>query len=230
MVVLFGHRGANRLHLENTMPAFEAALAAGLHGIELDIQRTRDGVLVVHHDFHLPDGRLLAALEYTELRLPDGYSVPTLQEVLVWAKKTGAYLNIEIKLETFATDGREREVATLVERSGIAQQIIISSFNPVCLWRVKRLVPALETALLFYNAPKMPWWLQDARTAPLLGVVALHPHFSQVTPEMVRKAHARGWKVNVWTVNDLAVAQNLIAMGVDGLIGDEPQVLLEANK
>ena len=106
VAILLGHRGANRLHLENTMPAFEAALQAGLHGIELDVQRTKDGVLVVHHDFHLTDGRLIAALDFNELRLPEPYTVPTLEEVLNWAKQSGAYLNIEIKLETFATDGQ----------------------------------------------------------------------------------------------------------------------------
>jgi glycerophosphoryl diester phosphodiesterase len=226
MALLLGHRGANRLHLENTMPAFEAALAAGLNGVELDVQRTRDGVLVVHHDFHLPDGRFIAALEFAELRLPDGYSVPKLEEVLVWAKKTGAYLNIEIKLETLATDGREHEVAALVERSGLGQQIIISSFNPFSLARLRYHAPALETALLYYNHPKMPWWLRDGMTAPLLGISAIHPHHSLVTPALMARAKQRGWKVNVWTVNEPSDVSRVLALGVDGIIGDLPETLL----
>ncbi len=208
------------------MPAFEAALEAGLGGIELDIQRTRDGVLVVHHDFHLPDGRTIAALDFAELRLPDGYAVPKLEQVLAWAKTTGAFVNIEIKLETLATDRREHGVATLVERSGLGNQIIISSFNPVSLWRIKRFAPGLETGLLFYNSQKN-WWLDHGYLAPFLGVNAIHPHFSQVTPELVKNAHARGWKVNTWTVNDPEIAAKLLEMGVDGIIGDEPAVLLE---
>jgi glycerophosphoryl diester phosphodiesterase len=229
MALLLGHRGANRRHLENTMPAFEAALEAGLHGVELDVQRTKDGVLVVHHDFHLPDGRLIAALELHQLRLPDGDTVPKLEEVLVWAKKTGAYLNIEIKLESFATDGREREVAALVERSGLGGQVIVSSFNPFSLLRVRYAAPALETALLYYDHPKMPWWLRGGITAPLLGVVAIHPHHSLVTPALMARAKRRGWKVNVWTVNEPTDVRRLLELGVDGIIGDVPNVLLEKN-
>ncbi len=210
------------------MPAFIAALEAGLHGIELDVQRTKDGVLVVHHDFHLPDGRLIAALDFNQLRLPEPYTIPKLEEVLMWAKQTAAYLNIEIKLETFATDGREKEVAALVERSGIGNQIIISSFNPVSLWRIKRLAPALETALLFYNTKKN-WLFDHGYLAPFLGVGAIHPHHSQVSLDMVLMAHRMGWKVNVWTVNDPEIAQKLLVMGVDGIIGDEPAVLLESR-
>jgi glycerophosphoryl diester phosphodiesterase len=225
MPLLLGHRGANRVHLENTMPAFEAALSAGLQGVELDVQRTRDGVLIVHHDFHLPDGRLIAALDFSQMHLPNGYNVPTLAEVLTWAKTTGAYLNIEIKLETWQTDGREYEVASLVERSGLGEQIIISSFNPVSLWRVKRAAPGLETALLFYNS-KRNWVLDHGYLAPFLGIAAIHPHHSLVTPELVLNAHRRGWKVNVWTVNDPDLSTRLLSMGVDGLIGDEPSNLL----
>ena len=207
------------------MPAFEAALAAGLGGVELDIQRTRDGVIVVHHDFHLPDGRLIAALNFAELRLPNDYAVPRLEQVLAWAKTTKAYLNIEIKLETFATDGREHGLATLVERSGLGNQIIISSFNPVSLWRIKRLAPGLDTALLFYNSKKN-WLLDRGYLAPFLGISAIHPHYSLVTPKLVKNAHARGWKVNVWTVNDPEIAAKLLSMDVDGLIGDLPTALL----
>ncbi len=210
------------------MPAFEAALQAGLHGIELDVQRTKDGVLVVHHGFHLPDGRLIASLDFAQLCLPEPYTIPKLEEVLTWAKQTGAYLNIEIKLETFATDGREKEVAALVERSGIGNQIIISSFNPVSLWRIKRLAPALETALLFYNTKKN-WLLDHGYLAPFLGISALHPHHSQVSLDMVLMAHRMGWKVNVWTVNEPEIVAKLLTLGVDGIIGDVPNVLLERH-
>jgi glycerophosphoryl diester phosphodiesterase len=229
MALLLGHRGANKLHLENTMPAFEAALQAGLHGVELDVQRTKDGVLVVHHDFHLPDGRLVAALEFAELRLPNGYTVPKLEEVLVWAKTTGAYLNIEIKLQTFATDGREPEVAALVERMGLGGQVIVSSFNPFSLLRVRYAAPALETALLYDNTSPPHWLLDDGRTARLLGVSAIHPHHSLVTPALMARAKRHGWKVNVWTVNEPADVVQLLELGVDGIIGDLPQVLLGVN-
>jgi glycerophosphoryl diester phosphodiesterase len=222
--LLLGHRGSPKTHAENTLPSFTAALEAGLDGFELDVQRTLDGVLVTHHDFYLKDGRLIAALRFAEL--PG--DVPKLEDVLRFALERGAYVNVEIKLESLRTDGRERETVALIEDLRMARQTIISSFNPVSLARVRFAAPAFETALLY--APGLTqWYLKDGASAPLLGVRAIHPHFSQVTTELVQRAHARGWRVNTWTVNDLPTAKRLLETGVDALIGDYPDVLLAAR-
>ena len=222
---LLGHRGSPKQHVENTLESFTSALEAGLDGFELDVQRTLDGVLVTHHDFHLADGRLIAALKHAELPA----HVPTLEAVLLLAKERGAYVNVEVKLETSASDGRERETAGLIARLGMIENVIVSSFNPLSLARVKWADRRLETGLLY--APDMTqWYLKDGFAAPLLFVSAIHPHHSQVTAELVKNAHARGWKVNTWTVNDLETARRLLEIGVDGLIGDYPEILLEARR
>jgi glycerophosphoryl diester phosphodiesterase len=150
--------------------------------------------------------------------------------VLEWARGNGAFLNIEIKLKTSITDGREVQTAALIERYGLQSQILISSFNPSSLWRVKRAAPSLETALLFDNTSQPQWLLNDARVAPFLQINALHPHHPLVTPELMARARRHGWKVNVWTVNDLETARRLIGLGVNGLIGDCSNVLLEARE
>ncbi len=211
------------------MPSFQAAMDAGLDGVELDVQRTRDGALVIHHDEHLPDGRRIAALDAHALPLPEPAQIHKLEEVLEWARGNGAFLNIEIKLRTLSTDDREAQTAALIERYGLQSQTLISSFNPMTLWRIKRAAPSLETALLFDNDAKPHWLLDNARVAPLLGISAIHPHHRLVTPELVARARRYGWKVNVWTVNDLGTARRLVALGVDGLIGDHPDVLLQAR-
>jgi glycerophosphoryl diester phosphodiesterase len=228
--MLLGHRGSPKQHLENTLPSFQAAMDAGLDGIELDVQRTRDGALVIHHDEHLPDGRLIAALEYHELRLPKQAKMPRLEEVLEWARGNGAFLNIEIKLRTLSTDGREAQTAALIERYGLQPQVLISSFNPTALWRVKRAAPGIQTALLFDNTSEPHWLLDDARAAAFLEVHALHPHHRLVTPALMTRAQRYGWKVNAWTVNDLETARKLIVLGVNGLVGDYPEVLLQARE
>jgi glycerophosphoryl diester phosphodiesterase len=209
---------------ENTLESFRAALEAGLDGFELDVQRTLDGVLVTHHDFHLNDGRLIAALRHEELPQP----IPTLETVLELAKKADAFVNIEIKLESPNSDGREREMAALVRKLGMRERVVVSSFNPLSLARVKWADSSLETGLLY--APDLQrWYLKGGWTANVLFVNAIHPHHSQVTPDLVQRAHARGWRVNTWTVNDLDTARRLLEMGVDALIGDLPGVLLEAR-
>jgi glycerophosphoryl diester phosphodiesterase len=222
--LLLGHRGSPKVQKENTLESFRSALEAGLDGFELDVQRTIDGVLVTHHDFHLADGRLIAALRHAELPA----EVPTLETVLSLARERNAFVNVEIKLEQANSDGRERETAALIARLEMRESTIISSFNPVSLARVKFADFKLATALLY--APDLTqWYLKDGVSANLLFVSAIHPHHSQVTPELIARAHARGWRVNTWTVNDLELARRLIGMGIDALIGDYPALLLEAR-
>jgi glycerophosphoryl diester phosphodiesterase len=231
--ILLGHRGNPRAKHENTLESFQLALEAGLNGIELDVQRSLNGVLVVHHDFFLPDGRLIAALNDTEimnLELPGGLRVPTLEAVLIWAKNAGVYVNVEIKSEAMNSDGRETETVRLIERLGLGEQVIISSFNPASIVRVRLANVRLETALLYDNEAGSPWFLEDGKSAALMGVKAIHPHHSLVTPELIVRAKSRGWRVNVWTVNDLELGVKLLEMGANALIGDDPAILLEARK
>jgi glycerophosphoryl diester phosphodiesterase len=236
--MLLGHRGSPKAARENTLESFQLALEAGLDGIELDVQRSFDGVLVVHHDFFLPDGRLIAALKGAEvmaLELPGNLRVPTLEAVLLWAKTSGAFVNVEIKSETVNSDGREPETVRLIERLGVADQILISSFNPASIARVRLANSGLNTALLFDNKSidnqgSAPWLLEDGKTAAFMGVQAIHPHHSLVTPALMRRAKTRGWRVNVWTVNDLELGVKLLEMGVNALIGDFPELLLGARE
>jgi glycerophosphoryl diester phosphodiesterase len=222
--LLLGHRGSPRQSRENTLPSFTAALEAGLDGFELDVQRSLDGVLVTHHDAHLEDGRLIAALRRDELP-PE---IPSLESVLSLARSARAYVNVEIKLEGLTSDGRERETAALVNSLNMHEQVIVSSFNPLSLARVKWADAKLETGLLY--APGLnQWYLKDGWSANVLFVNAIHPHHSQVTPALMMRARQRGWRVNTWTVNDPEEARRLLALGVDALIGDVPAVLLEAR-
>jgi glycerophosphoryl diester phosphodiesterase len=206
-------------------------MLVGLDGVELDVQSTLDGVLVVHHDFHLPDGRLIAALPSRDVlsaQLPDDGNVPTFESVLGWAHDRNAYLNIEIKSVGWNTDGREVSAVRAVQRFGSQNRVIVSSFNPVSIVRVRLADPKLETALLWDDDLRPEWLLARGQLAPLLGVCAVHPRHTLITPEFVERAHAKGWRVNTWTVNDPDRAKALLAMGVDGLISDAPTVLLTA--
>lgn len=230
-VMLLGHRGSPNVARENTLPSFQAAMDAGLDGVELDVQRTLDGVLVVHHDFHLPDGRLIAALNASEVEaaiLPMNGRTPRLEQVLEWAKSANAFVNVEIKSNGLASDNRELETVKCIAATGMRSNVIVSSFNPASLARVRFADSGLETGLLYENNTEPKWLLENGWSAVLLGVKALHPYHADVTPELMQRAKKRGWKVNTWTVNDLEIAQDMIALGVNALIGNFPEILLEA--
>jgi glycerophosphoryl diester phosphodiesterase len=224
--LLIGHRGVRGERPENTMPAFELAFEAGLDGVETDVQRTRDGELILFHDFET-QGKKIKSLSYLHLKSIDP-RIPKVAELLGLAKAyPGTLLNLELKSETLSTDGLERDTVHLVRQYGLEDRVVISSFNPVSLLRVRLLDPSIRTGLLY--SPDMPWWGRNALFAPWLHVDALHPYFEQVTPQMLSSAHRRGLMVNTWTVNDEMRISSLSSWGVDAIIGDSPTRLLSGK-
>lgn len=224
--LLLGHRGVRGARPENTLAAFRLAFESGLDGIEFDVQRSADGVLVVTHD-SVVDGMDVASLGFAELsgRIE---GLPRLEEVFELARGyPGRLLNLEVKTERARNHGLERQVAAAVRASGLADRVLVSSFNPLALGRVRLAAPELRTALLF--APDMPAWLRSGRLAGWLHVDAIHPHHSGVTASGMRRARARGLQVNTWTVNDAREVKRVTALGVDGIIADDPVALKVAS-
>ena len=215
--LLLGHRGSPLEHRENTLASFQAVMDAGLDGVELDVRRCVDGILVVHHDEKLFDGRRIADLSFPELR---PHPIPKLAEVLAWASDVGAFVNVELKYESLRSDDRVVGTADLLRFHGLLRTSVVSSFNPLLLAPLPK---GVGRGLLFDRAPGL--MLQIARR---LDVQAVHPHFSLVTPGLMEAAQKRDWHVNVWTVNDEATARELLAQGAGGLIGNVPAALLAA--
>ncbi len=145
--LVIAHRGASASFPENTIEAFRGAAEQGADWVELDARRTADGALVVHHDAHLPDGRAIVDLAAADL--PG--SVPTLAAALDACAGMG--VNIEIKNNPPDPDldpdehVAEQTVALLAERGG-RDEVLISSFNPATLVRIRDRAPHLATALL----------------------------------------------------------------------------------
>lgn len=223
--LLIGHRGVRGAIPENTLAAFAAAINAGLDGLEFDVQRSRDGALVIFHDF-TTHGHEVTALTLAELRRlhPEA---PTVDELAALAGRyPGTLLNLEIKAKSHDTQGLERSVVEAVRRLGLAGRTLISSFSPLSLLRVRLLAPELRTALLF--APDLPWWLRHGWLAGWLHVDAIHPHYSQVTPKLMAAARRRGLMVNTWTVNDPLEVKRVLELGVDAVMADDPSTLKQA--
>lgn len=222
--LLLGHRGSPLQFRENTIASFQAALDAGLDGVELDVRRLQDGTLVLHHDAHLEDGRVLRNLTRTDL--PDW--LPTVQEALAWMADTGAYVNIEFKWERecWQPDDRVYRTLDLVRGLGLGRRVIVSSFNPLYLVASRQAAPEIERGFLFERVLPDPV-LRGVMS--LTGSVALHPRFSLIDEKLMGLAQGFGWRVNTWTVNERAEVQRLVGLGVAAIIGNYPEVLLTAR-
>ena len=235
--LIFGHRGASADAPQNTLPAFELALAQDADGIELDVHRTKDGELVIVHDFEV-DGTTDGTGTVTEMTVAEikeldagnyfdarftGTPVPTLSEVFEALGKK-LYVNVEIKSQSPQTDGVEQAVADCIVRHGMAERVIVSSFNPLTLKRFRPLMPDVPVAYL--DSPEIPDMVRElVRDFPH---ELQHPHTEMVDAAYVQAARNAGRRINVWTANDMPRAVELVKLGVDGLVTDLPGAMRAA--
>jgi glycerophosphoryl diester phosphodiesterase len=231
MTLVIAHRGASAYAPENTLPAFELAVRQGADMLELDVQRSADGVLVVFHDDTTErwDGRrrLATACTLAELRALDigGARVATLAEVCAFARERDVRLNVEIK-----GLGIGALVAHMLRDERVEDLVLISSFEAGALREVAAASPRLPRAYLMGNDTYRPdvrlreaWPFAALRR---LDVAAWHPSRDlPLLTWLIPRVRRAGYAVNVWTVDDVAAMRRLIALGVDGIITDVPDVL-----
>lgn len=237
MTQVIGHRGAPRLEPENTVASFLTAVATGADGIELDVRRTADGTLAVHHDAHLADGRALVDMPAADLPPV----IPDLAAVLD-ACRGVAVVNVEIKNwpDDVDFDSSLQVVEHVVELLGgrpaaERTRLLVSCFHLPSLDRVRELVPDLATAWLVIGPGadgRTPTGVDPVRAMVAETVVhghaALHPHHAFVTPELVAVAHEADVAVNTWTCDDPDRIRWLAGLGVDGIVTNVPDAALAA--
>ncbi|MEZ4631546.1 MAG: glycerophosphodiester phosphodiesterase family protein [Deinococcales bacterium] len=221
---LLGHRGVRHIAPENTLAAFSMAFEAGLDGIECDVQLSADGKLLLFHDFHMADGRLVTRLSWAELKALKA-DMPLLEELFELARKyPKTLLNLEIKVEGWG--GKlEAKMIEAIRASGLQDRILVSSFNPLSLLKLRLIAPDIYTALL-YEAKHARLALI---VAAFLHVDALHPDYSSVNMKLMKAAKAKNLMVNTWTVNELSDMLHLREQGVDAIMGDYPEKLKHFN-
>ncbi|MFI5042358.1 MAG: glycerophosphodiester phosphodiesterase, partial [Acidimicrobiales bacterium] len=222
-MLILAHRGAHAPESpgirENTLDAFRAAADRGADGVEFDVRRAADGVLVVHHDAAVPGGPPIASVRSADLPR----WLPTLEEALD-ACAGLALVNVEIKNSPFEAgfDDRHGIAAAVAERLALgrrASELVVSSFNLATLDAVRVVAPEVATAWL-----TMPASDQRAAvaTAAAAGHRAVNPPDPAVRADLVVAAHAAGLRLGVWTVNDADRMAVLAEWGVDVLISDRP--------
>lgn len=234
MAVNYAHRGASGYCPENTMMAFERAIELGAEGIETDVQMTKDGQLVLIHDETL--NRTTSGSGFVkdhtleELKALDagvwlgqefaGIKIPTLEELLVLAKKTNILLNLEIKTGIVLYPGIEEKIINSVIAFGLKQKCILSSFNHYSMTACKEIDPQIKTGLLYTEGLFQPW-----EYCKMTGADAIHPYFRTIDSQIVKSTVNSGVEINVYTVNDEKDMNRMIEFGVHGIITNYPDRL-----
>jgi len=246
-ILVHGHRGARALRPENTIPAFEFAIQAGVDFLEMDVAVTKDNVLVISHDPHInPEictgphlGMAIHELTLAELRQYDcgalknphfpkqqpvpGTRIPTLDEVLDLSSHGAIQFNIETKSFpdhpelTPSPDVFSKMMLDVIRKHKLESRVIVQSFDFRTLRSMKRLAPEIRLAALWEGTARP---FVDIAHEGEAGIIS--PLFRLVTPEQVKAAHAANLDVVPWTANTPEDWQRLIDAGVDAIISDDP--------
>ncbi len=241
-LLLLGHRGYSALAPENTLAAFQALVQRGIPGAELDVQLSRDGAPVVIHDFSLArTAGLEARVQDTPLQAIReldagqwrgaefrGQKVPLLEEVFA-AFGSNLYFDVELKWGGKAGNGLEQKVVALIRRHGLQGRCLLSSFNPYCLLRARRLAPELPTAHIWADSPELPPLLRLGAAAVLLPGPLAKPQGRSVRAWNAALFRLLGSRLLAWTVDDPLEARRLLGLGVRGLISNDPGRLKAAG-
>ncbi len=224
---VMAHRGLSADAPENTLYAFSDAISVGADFIELDVQQTRDGVLVVMHDSNLKRttgvNKDIWDVDYADIQNLDAGSwfdpayanarIPTLEETLQFVDKR-AKLNIEIKPTKHGSDTLEQDVAELITRYQYTDACYVTSFSYGSLKKVKEANPEIRTGYLMSVAYGQFYSLKYADAFSLNKVF--------VTSQVVNAAHQQGKQIFAWTVNGMSEVRSLCNLHVDSIITDDP--------
>ena len=247
---VIAHRGGAGVRPENTLAAFSHAVEIGVDVLEMDAQRTSDGAIVCMHDRTVDrttNGRgSVAAFTLEELRTLDaahkwspdggrtypfrgkGVRVPTLEEV--FARFPDTRMNIEMKYEGPAL---AQPLCALVRRAGMGQKVLIASMNEAAVTAFRQACPEVATSMsrseaqLFFGIQLVNL---DAAYSPPVRALQIPDRLGSeivATAGLIAAAHRRNLKVHVWTINDAGRMEELIRIGVDGIISDRPDRLLD---
>jgi glycerophosphoryl diester phosphodiesterase len=253
--LVHGHRGARGMMPENTLPAFEYAIQAGVDVLELDVAVTKDDVLVVSHDPLLnpticrdaPKETAIRSLTLAELKHYDcgslknpqfprqtpvpGTRIPTLDDVLDLAPRGKFEFNIETKSNprhpeyTPSPEEFSKLLLATIRKHGLQNRVIVQSFDFRTLRAMKQLDASIRLSALYSGQPKS--FVEIAKEAEA-GIVS--PEVKLVTKEQVSEAHGAGLQVIPWTANTPEEWSRLIDDGVDAIISDYPADLISFLK
>ncbi len=239
-VNVISHRGANKYAPQNTVPAFKKALEIGVDGFETDVHLTADDHIVICHNYtvdetsngsgNVSDMTLerLRDLDFGSYYSADfaGTQLPTLEEFLeICTDSSIKVMNIEIKEPKNGSKEIADKTITAVKEYGLFDKLLISSFDPAILVQCKKVDPNCKTGFLYSPDRSVTYYKMlfgYVDFAKEIGADYLHPHYSLVFANYVKRLHANGIGVNPWTVDNPDVVKRMLEYGVDGIITNVP--------
>ena len=251
---IIGHRGAGNLAPENTLASFRMALEMGLDGVELDMQLSKDKQVVIFHDFDLArvtngagavNEKTLSELKELDVgsKFSDkfvGERIPTFEEVL--RLTSGKMILVsELKANTLKSNGLEEIVVEIIRKHDAFDWVVIGSFNPVALWRIKKIEPRITTSFIFRshnpNNPALTegiprLFIQEWVRRGLRKIIKpdfLEPEYN-VDPMTLSRLSSRGYPMLFWTVNTEEGLEKILKFNPWGIITDDPNLVVGSIK
>lgn len=243
--ILEGHRGVQSLCPENTLHSFQKAIDLGVKWVELDLLCTSDGKIVIHHDFKI-DGRLVYSMSLEEIKKVDvgnkinpnfpeqkplrGAKIPELAELFEMGEKL--FFNLEIKSHPYhpeytpPLDFLAEKIVEIVYQYGFQDRLYYSSFNPAALLAIRKIEPSSIIALLYAKGLGENWLMPLAKGCIDLKAQIVSPLHTLVNDSVIDMFKKEGIKVIPWTVNDKQRFDELVKLGVSGIISDYPHLFL----
>lgn len=235
---IFAHRGFSSQAPENTIPAFLKAVEFGADGIELDVQLSADGEIVVFHDSILDrttngNGKV-SDYFLTSLKKLDagswfsndykGVNIPTLQEVFNDVPDN-FLINIELKTDRNQVEILPRKVVELLKKNNRIEQVLISSFSVTMIKEMQKHLPEIKIGLL--AMPSILGFKTRNFTSKRIGHYALHPFHLDVKPKLIERYNKEGKRIHAYTVNEKEQMRKLFIMGTHGIFTDHPDIAIK---
>ena len=226
-MIIIGHRGAPVLAPENTLESFEEAFKTDIKGVELDVQISKDGELVVYHDWNL--GNITDSLQnidnlnYSEIQdfsQKNNYHIPLLSEVLGIFPKD-KFINIEIKSQHYSNTLLIKKIVKMIWKYKLETCVVVSSFNPFVLQYIKKKSPTIPTAYLWSSEDALflfnsPLWIWICRPD------GFHINIENVDENIVRWARKNNLSIFAFTINSASELFKAQELKLDGIFTNDP--------
>lgn len=215
-MIVIAHRGASAYFKENTVKAFKEAFAMGAKYMETDVQRCKDGVLVLYHDYALPDGRNIKDVSFSELRKLE---IPSIEELFSAAENYSVKINLEIKNDGNLYPGIEKQLFNFLNsaKNVRKEHLLLSSFDFETLKHIRAMDSSIKIGVLTRSF--------DVNQPLSINAYSVNISEKRINAGIIEACKANDLKTFVYTVNDGRRARELEAMGADGVFTDFPDLL-----